>query len=126
MVQTFLRRCLALMALLAATACSEGEGVEAKAQGQTDLGKALIVYYSFTGNVRSIVSQLSEQTGADVVEVQPAEEGLDYAANGYEIGSSLIAGIRNHPDEADSYPDIKPTDIDFSEYDNIIVCTPLW
>ena len=61
MAQTFFRRCLALMVLLAATACSEGEGIEAKAQGQTDLGKTLIVYYSFTGNVRSIVSQLSEQ-----------------------------------------------------------------
>ena len=117
---------MALVALLAAMACSSGEGVEAKAQGQTDLGKALIVYYSFTGNVRSIVSQLSEQTGADVVEVQPAEEGLDYAANGYEIGSSLIAGIRQHPNDAESYPDIKPIDIDLAAYDNIILCTPLW
>ena len=126
MVQTFLRRCLALMALLAATACSEGEGTEARAQAPAGMGRTLVVYYSFTNNVRTIVGELTKAVSADVVEVQPAEEGLDYAANGYEIGSSLIAGIRNHPDDADSYPDIKPTDIDFSEYDNIIVCTPLW
>ena len=90
------------------------------------MGKTLVVYYSFTNNVQAIVGELSKQISADVVEVQPAEEGLDYAANNYAIGSSLIAAIRNNPDDAASYPAIKPTDVDVSQYDNIVVATPLW
>ncbi|MBP3711694.1 MAG: hypothetical protein J6I86_04435 [Bacteroidaceae bacterium] len=126
MIQTFFRRCMALLTLLAAACCSEGEGIEAKAQAPASMGKTLVVYYSFTNNVRTIVGEMTKQVSADVVEVQPAEEGLDYAANNYEIGSSLIAAIRNHPEDAESYPSIKPVDIDFQKYDNIIVCTPLW
>ena len=59
-------------------------------------GKTLIVYYSFTNNVHTIVSDLQTQIEADVVRVEPAEEGLDYAANNYAIGNALIQAIRNH------------------------------
>ena len=57
-------------------------------------GKTLIAYYSFSGDCRSIVASMTSQMDADVLEIQPAEEGLDYAANNYAIGSSLIAAIR--------------------------------
>ena len=89
--------------------------------------KTLIVYYSFTNNCRTIASDLKRQlTDADLVEVQPAEEGLDYAANGYAIGSALISAIRNHPNDASSYPAIKNLTVDFSKYSDIVIATPLW
>lgn len=53
-------------------------------------GKTLIVYYSFTNNVHTIVSDLRTQIEADVIRVEPAEKGLDYAANNYAIGSAQI------------------------------------
>ena len=65
-------------------------------------GKTLIVYYSFTNIVHTIVSDLQTQIEADVVRVEPAEEGLDYAANNYAIGSALIQAIRNNPNDAAS------------------------
>ena len=90
-------------------------------------GKTLIVYYSFTNNVHTVVTDLQTQIEADVIRVEPAEEGLDYAANNYAIGSALISAIRNNPNAAASYPAIKPPAInDFSEYDRIIVGAPLW
>ncbi|WP_418698169.1 flavodoxin [Bacteroides sp.] len=90
-------------------------------------GKTLIVYYSFTNNVHTIVTDLQTQIEADVIRVEPAEEGLDYAANNYAIGSALISAIRNNPNDAASYPAIKtPAIDDFSEYDRIIVGAPLW
>ena len=88
--------------------------------------KTLIVYYSFTNNVHTIVTDLHSQTGADVVRVEPSEEGLDYAANNYAIGSALISAIRNHPNDAASYPGIKPVNVNLDEYDMVIVATPLW
>ena len=57
-------------------------------------GKTLVVYYSFTNNVHTIVSDLLTQIEADVIRVEPAEEGIDYAADNYAAGSALIQTIR--------------------------------
>ena len=88
--------------------------------------KTLVVYYSYTGNCRAIVTSLTEQIEADVLEIQPSEEGLKYEADNYKIGSELIAAIRNNPNDASSYPGIKPVNRDASLYETIIVVTPLW
>lgn len=88
--------------------------------------KTLIVYYSYTNNTARNMSALGELIDADVVVVEPAEEGLDYAANNYAIGSSLIAKIRNAPNDASSYPAIKAVEVDLTQYDTIIIGAPLW
>ena len=88
--------------------------------------KTLVVYYSYTNNVNSIVDELTRQIKADVVRVEPAEKGLDYAANNYAIGSAQIAAIRSNPNDASSYPAIDPVDVKVADYDCIIIGAPLW
>lgn len=88
--------------------------------------KTLVVYYSYTNNVHNIVTELTKQIDADVVRIEPAEKGLDYAANNYAIGSAQISAIRNNPNDASSYPAIDPVDINPAEYDCIIIGAPLW
>lgn len=88
--------------------------------------KTLVVYYSYTNNVHRIVTELCSQIEADVMRVEPAEKGLDYAANNYAIGSAQIAAIRENPDDASSYPAIDPVNVDLSQYSTIIVGAPLW
>lgn len=88
--------------------------------------KTLIVYYSYTNNVERIVTVLNTRIDADIVEIEPSEKGLDYAANGYAIGSMQIEAIRNNPEEASSYPAIDPVNINLTDYDCIIIGTPLW
>ena len=88
--------------------------------------KTLVVYYSYTNNVNSVVTELTKQIDADVVRIEPAEKGLDYAANNYAIGSAQIAAIRNNPNDASSYPAIDPVDVNLSDYDCIIIGAPLW
>lgn len=88
--------------------------------------KTLVVYYSYTNNVHSIITDLRTQIDADVIRVEPAEKGLKYEANNYAIGSALISAIRNHPDDASSYPAIDPVDVKMSDYDMVIVAAPLW
>ncbi|KXT46373.1 flavodoxin [Bacteroides intestinalis] len=91
------------------------------------VGKTLIVYYSFTNNVHTIVNDLQTQIeDADVIRVEPAEEGLDYAANNYAIGSALIQAIKDNPNNESSYPAIKPVTVNIADYDRIIVGVPLW
>lgn len=88
--------------------------------------KTLIVYYSFTNNVHTIVTDLQAQTGADAVRIEPAEERLDYAADGYAIGSALISAIREHPADVSSYPEIKSVEVNLDEYSTVIIAAPLW
>lgn len=88
--------------------------------------KTLIVYYSYTNNVERIVDELRTKIEADVIEVEPAEKGLNYAANNYAIGSSQIAAIRENPNDASSYPAIDPVSVDLSQYSTIIIGAPLW
>ncbi|MDE7397310.1 MAG: hypothetical protein K2M98_06255 [Muribaculum sp.] len=88
--------------------------------------KTLVVYYSYTNNVHTIVSELTKQIDADVIRVEPAEKGLDYAANNYAIGSMQIDAIRKNPSDASSYPEIDPIDVNISDYDCIIIGAPLW
>lgn len=88
--------------------------------------KTLVAYYSFTNNVERIVTELSSQIEADVIEIEPAEKGLDYAANNYALGTQLLNAIRNNPDDASSYPAIDPVDVEMDEYDMVIIATPLW
>lgn len=88
--------------------------------------KTLIVYYSYTNNVEKIVTELTRQIDADVVRIEPAEKGLDYAANNYAIGSAQISAIRNNPDKASSYPAIDRVDVNLADYDCVIVSAPLW
>lgn len=88
--------------------------------------RTLIVYYSYTNNVEHIVRELSSRIEADVVKIEPAEKGLDYAADNYAIGSAQIAAIRANPDNADSYPPIDSVNIDFTQYSTVIVGAPLW
>ena len=88
--------------------------------------KTLVVYYSYTNNVNIIVNELTRQIDADVVRIEPAEKGLDYAVNNYAIGSSLISAIRSNPDEASSYPAIDPVDVNLDDYNCIIIGAPLW
>lgn len=88
--------------------------------------KTLIVYYSYTNNVEKIVTELRSQIEADVIEIEPAEKGLDYAANNYAIGSDQISAIRQNPTDASSYPAIDPVSVNLEEYDCIIIGAPLW
>lgn len=88
--------------------------------------KTLIVYYSYTNNVERIVTELRNQIEADAVEIEPAEKGLNYAANNYAIGSAQIAAIRNNPNDVASYPAIDPVSVDLSQYSTIIIGAPLW
>lgn len=88
--------------------------------------KTLVVYYSYTNSIETIVNNLKTQIACDVVEIEPAEKGLKYEADNYKIGSALISAIRSNPDDASSYPAIDPVDVNLDQYDTVIIGAPLW
>ena len=91
-----------------------------------DDNKTLIVYYSYTNNTEQIVDDLKTMINADVIEVEPANKNLDYAANNYAIGTEQLNKIKNNPNDESSYPAIDPVIVDMSKYNTVIIATPLW
>lgn len=88
--------------------------------------KTLIVYYSYTNNTEQIVDDLKTMINADVIEVEPANKNLDYAANNYAIGTEQLNKIKNNPNDESSYPAIDPVIVDMSKYNSVFIATPLW
>ena len=88
--------------------------------------KTLVVYYSYTGNCREIVTMLTSQMEADVLEIQPAEKGLKYEDNNYALGTQLLNAIKANPNDTGSYPAIDPVATSLDDYETIIIVTPLW
>ena len=87
-------------------------------------GSTLIVYYSFTNNSHIIATELRQQTQADILRVEPADENVDY--NDYSIGLPMMNLIKEHPEDPASYPAIKTTAENLSDYDTVFIVAPLW
>ena len=115
---------LILMSLLM-VCCTKDD--EVKAGTVQEAGKTLVVYYSYTGNCHEIVTSLTSQIEADVMRLEPADKTQKYEANNYAICTALLNAIKAAPNDAASYPAIDPVSItDLSQYQNIIIVTPLW
>ena len=119
-----MKQLLLFFAAMLFSCCFSGNEVNAETPANS--GKTLVVYYSYTGNSRAIVNTLTSQIEADVLEIQPVEKGLKYEANNYALGTQLLNAIKANPNDANSYPAIDPVTTSLSNYQNIIIVTPLW
>ncbi|UKK63173.1 hypothetical protein L6468_05270 [Prevotella communis] len=119
-----MQKILSFLAAMLFCCCSADN--EVKAEEPANTAKTLVVYYSYTGNCREIVNTLTSQIEADVLEIQPAEKGLRYEANNYALGTQLLNAIKANPNDVSSYPAIDPVTTSLSDYQNIIIVTPLW
>ena len=137
-MKRILTLCIILLAGLFTVSCEkvtlenqEGQSNEEQKEGgneqnTADPGKILIAYYSYTGHSREIVTALTGNLTADVLEIKAAQENVDYNANNYKAGSDLINAINANPGKESSYPGIKAVDKKAEDYDTIIIVTPLW
>lgn len=82
LVRTMKTKILFIMAILLSASCINA--------------KTLVVYYSFTNNVHTIVNNLRTQIDADVIRIEPAEKGIDYTT----ITSSISAVGSDGEEEA--------------------------
>jgi len=80
--------------------------------------KVLVVYYSLTGNTRSIAEMLREKTGSDVFEIETVKSyPADY--------SGIIAEAKREL-ETGELPALKKRPPDMAFYDLILVGSPIW
>lgn len=83
--------------------------------------KTLIVYYSYTNHVKEMVDDLSNIIVADVVRIEPTDKSGGYELNNYAMGTRLLNAIRNNPDALSSYPTIESLDINWADYDRVVM-----
>lgn len=80
--------------------------------------KTAIVYYSMSGNTAFVAAQLAERLGADAIALEPVTA---YPAKGFfkflHGGKSALLG---------ETPALKPYTFDASQYDAVILGTPVW
>lgn len=80
--------------------------------------KVLVVYFSHSGNTRTIANQLRDLTGADVFEIEPVTPyPSDYHATTEQAQKEIRAGFQ---------PPIKQGPDNLSDYDVVFVGSPCW
>ena len=80
--------------------------------------KALVLFYSWSGNTRRIARIIAEKTGSDLRELQPE---TPYSQNYNTVLSQAKQEIQTK-----QYPSLRPIDMDWSVCDVIYLGTPNW
>ena len=80
--------------------------------------KTLLVFFSYTGNTKIIADMIKDKLNCDILEIKtviPYSEDYDTVVNDEQNSEAS-----NH------LPEIQNIDIDLSQYEEIILGTPVW
>jgi flavodoxin len=80
--------------------------------------KAIIIYYSYSGNTKKVMQQIQTKLMAPLIEIEPV---VPYTNNYNELVEAM-----QRPDNPNLEPKIKDINTDISNYDMIILGTPVW
>lgn len=80
--------------------------------------KALVVYYSYTGNTRALAQLVRQRTGGDLFELQPATP--------YSADYDTVVKQGKQEVEAGYQPPLKAKVENLASYDVVFVGTPIW
>lgn len=85
---------------------------------QTAGGKTLVVYFSWSGNTEEMAAYMAQQTGADLLEIEPK---TPYPTDYNECGD--VARIER---DENARPEIANLPEKLDEYDTLLVGYPIW
>lgn len=80
--------------------------------------KSIIIYYSLEGNTKLIATLIKENTGADIVQLQPAKEVPKSGFMKYFWGGKSVV--------FNEQPELLNPPIDLNDYDTIFIGSPVW
>ena len=98
------------------------EGSDPAAEPTEEAAKTLVVYFSATGNTKTVAEEITRLTGADLYEIVPAvpytDEDLNYNNNECCANQEM--------NDASARPAIGSEAIDVSSYDTVFIGYPIW
>lgn len=89
---------------------------------ESPFGKAVVVYFSCTGNTKSVAQKIASTVGCSTYEIVPAKPYSDEDLN-YKNKKSRATKEQN--DDA-ARPEIEGTITDWSSYDTVFIGYPIW
>lgn len=113
-------RCLFAILLLITVSCSNGAGIEDPPEPlpTPESEKTLIVYFSWSGNTRTVANMIHDLTDCDIVEIEVEEPYSD-------VYNEVTARARHELDN-DIRPALRTRIENTDKYDTLIVGTPIW
>lgn len=99
-----------------------GQSDELSAEGDGTEVKALVVYFSATGNTKAVAETLAGLQGADLYEIVPEQPYKDEDLN-YNDRTTRATMEQNDPD---ARPAIQGSITDLEQYDVVYVGYPIW
>ena len=79
--------------------------------------KKAIVYYSYSGNTKSIVDMIKEKVDVDIFEIKPKEPYSNDYDEVVDLGQVEV--------NSNTLREIEDIDINIDNYDTIILATPV-
>ena len=109
-----------IMLLFAVASCSSDEPAttEPGCNLSGDVGKTLIVYFSWGGNTKTVANHIYDLIGGEIVEVETVIPYPDTYEEVTQIAPGELA--------SDYRPELKTKVDNMDEYDTLIVGTPIW
>lgn len=85
---------------------------------ETTETKALVVYFSWSGNTKAIAEEIAKQTGADIFEIVPV--------NAYSDVYETVTEVAQTERSEGARPEIEGTVDNFADYDIVYFGFPIW
>ena len=80
--------------------------------------KKLVVYYSYTGNTKMIAEKIQKKLKCDILEIKPVVP--------YSTDYQTVVDEEQNNESTGKTPEIEKIDKDLSNYDEIIIGSPVW
>ena len=94
------------------------------ADTESTVGKALVVYYSASGNTRRVAEAIAQAAGADLFEIAPTEV---YTSDDLNWTNQNSRVSREHDDESLRDVPLTTTEVpDWDSYDVVFIGYPIW
>lgn len=105
-------------------ALSSQENTTPENQGEASGGKALIVYYSATGNTKGAAEWIASATGGDLFELEPVNPYSDSDLDWTDENSRVV---KEHDNPNERNVALAAATVDnWEEYDTVWIGYPIW
>lgn len=97
---------------------------ESEPETQPETGKALVIYYSASGNTERVAKDIAEAAGADLFEIVPTKV---YTSDDLDWTNPDSRVSREHDDESLRDVPLTTTEVpDWDSYDTVFIGYPIW